>query len=346
MLGRGGLFRQENMEKRKIMSVREWVELCNKEDFRAPAVEEIGLHARSAGVKPKVRKTRKKGDAVKAESSTAGPADAAIKKEPAEDVIDEVQQHSVVSPPPSDGGVEGADPVDEDHPEEKPKVKGRRVAQTRAARDASLADRAARDSAFLETFEPHSAWLPANTKATDYTPEFCQKLERHYWRNCGLGRPAWYGADTQGTHGHGLGLRFSTLTTYLLQVPCTQTIQLLGMSRTLSQHCPVSSLPQIRVFPGSTPHTFISACGERPSHGMSRIWIFSASITYILGPPNFGIPCHKGVRSLWSEPCGVSISSKKSHSHSCLPPQITFPRTPLNARNSCVTNHSLHLPPF
>lgn len=46
MLGNGGLFRQQNMEKRKTMSVREWVELCNKDEYRAPAVHEVGLESR------------------------------------------------------------------------------------------------------------------------------------------------------------------------------------------------------------------------------------------------------------------------------------------------------------
>ncbi|KAG2135583.1 JmjC domain, hydroxylase-domain-containing protein [Suillus cothurnatus] len=105
MLGRGGLFRQENVEKRKVMSVREWAELCEKEEFCAPA-------------------------------------------------------------------------------------------QSREVREA---ERSAKDAAFLKTFDPHKDWLPPCTTADDYTVEFCQKLERQFWRNCGLGKPAWYGADTQGS---------------------------------------------------------------------------------------------------------------------------------------------------
>jgi hypothetical protein len=68
----------------------------------------------------------------------------------------------------------------------------------REAREASLANRAALDREFIEDFSPHKEWLPSNTEPTDYTPEFCQKLERQFWRNCGLGKPAWYGADSQG----------------------------------------------------------------------------------------------------------------------------------------------------
>jgi hypothetical protein len=213
MLGRGGLFRQENMEKRKVMSVREWAELCVKDEFRAPGVHEVGLHARSANYKPKAKKPKKKGDPSNPE--TLGPDITAIKQEPIEDGqsldfgdLGSNHQPIVLSPPcsvatpisPTDGydKADFALPESELKLEEKPTAKGRRVAQTREAREASLAGRAARDMEFLDTFDPHGDWLPSGTKATDYTPEFCQKLERQFWRNCGLGRPAWYGADTQG----------------------------------------------------------------------------------------------------------------------------------------------------
>ena len=62
-----------------------------------------------------------------------------------------------------------------------------------------MAEKAARDAAFLESFDTKTSWLPPNTQPDDYTPEFCKELERQYWRNCGLSKPAWYGADMQGT---------------------------------------------------------------------------------------------------------------------------------------------------
>ena len=45
MLGRAGLYRQQNIEKRKVMSVREWSELCAKDDMRAPGVDDVELKA-------------------------------------------------------------------------------------------------------------------------------------------------------------------------------------------------------------------------------------------------------------------------------------------------------------
>ena len=47
MLGQGGLFQQQNIEKRRLLSVREWFELCAKDEFRVPGVDEVGLHARA-----------------------------------------------------------------------------------------------------------------------------------------------------------------------------------------------------------------------------------------------------------------------------------------------------------
>ncbi|GLB42769.1 putative jmjN domain containing protein [Lyophyllum shimeji] len=212
MLGRGGLFRQENMEKRKLMSVREWAELCAKEEFRAPGVGEVGLQARNGTVKPRTtRRTKKKTEIVKAESVGPDSASLAVKQEPIDDdhpitFGDSGSNNDplVLSPPSSDGtppspGSESAAPATtktEDTSERKPK---KRVGPSREAREAALAGRAAQDLKFLETFNPKEDWLPPNTKASDYTREFCQTLERHYWRNCGLGKPAWYGADTQGS---------------------------------------------------------------------------------------------------------------------------------------------------
>ncbi|KAH8108924.1 hypothetical protein DFH11DRAFT_1691301 [Phellopilus nigrolimitatus] len=69
------------------------------------------------------------------------------------------------------------------------------------------------DKTFLETFDAAGHWLPRNTSAADYTPAFCATLERRYWRNCGLGKPPWYGADAETTarNVRGLPSRLSLL---------------------------------------------------------------------------------------------------------------------------------------
>jgi hypothetical protein len=86
----------------------------------------------------------------------------------------------VCEPPVKDeGGVEGA--------------KKRRGRMPKEEKEAQAAASTELDAAFLETFDSGTDWLPAETAPPGW------KLERQYWRNLGLGRPAWYGADTAGT---------------------------------------------------------------------------------------------------------------------------------------------------
>ncbi|KAI6017850.1 JmjC domain, hydroxylase-domain-containing protein [Pisolithus marmoratus] len=209
MLGRGGLFRQENVEKRKVMSVREWAELCTKDEFRTPGVDDVGIHARGTRIDSRpLRGRRTRADSRKAESVEPDEPNTPLTKE-------ELQRTppTILRPPTQTRpsirhriplvnvkmSIWTEDPVTTPTLQGVPKSKGKRVAQTRAAREASLAERAVKDKAFIDVFDPRKDWLPPNTKNADYTPEFCQKLERQYWRNCGLGKPAWYGADMQGS---------------------------------------------------------------------------------------------------------------------------------------------------
>ena len=60
MLGRAGLYRQQNIEKRKVMSVREWSELCAKDDLRAPGVDDVELKAAADSVGERRRRRRKR----------------------------------------------------------------------------------------------------------------------------------------------------------------------------------------------------------------------------------------------------------------------------------------------
>ncbi|KAG6828873.1 hypothetical protein H0H92_006482 [Tricholoma furcatifolium] len=190
MRGSGGRFRQDNMEKRKWMSVREWAELCSKDDLRAPGVGEVGLHGRSATVKPRTKRTKK---------TEFGPE---VKQEPVDVPAltfagSSTSQHTAAPSPPNSVATPST-PVSDETEDVKPSTK-KRVGQTKEAREAALADRAAQDAKFLDTFDPRTDWLPPGTTAEDYTPKFCQTLERQYWRNCGLAKPPWYGADSAGT---------------------------------------------------------------------------------------------------------------------------------------------------
>ena len=197
MVGRAGLFRQQNVEKRKTMSLRDWAELCAQDDFRAPGAIGVGLHhPRSEGRTKPPRKTRQK-PAVQ-EPATPGDVTPFVNRD--HDRDDPMLQDGIPSAdrdllPPEELPTSGSTPASEDH---EPKRRGRRVL-TREEKEASIAEKAARDAAFLESFDLKTGWLPPNTQPEDYTPEFCKELERQYWRNCGLGKPAWYAADMQGT---------------------------------------------------------------------------------------------------------------------------------------------------
>ncbi|KAF7334399.1 Specific transcriptional repressor [Mycena venus] len=184
MRGRAGLFRQENVEKRKLMSVREWAELCKRDEFRAPGKDQVGVH-NGAGAQPRQPSKRKR--------QPKGKEKEEVKEEPEPDV-------SMASPPNSPS----PDPEDskadnmEDKGTEDTKLEGGTEDRNSKARARRLA-RVSADTSFLSTFSPHTDWLPTSTAASDYTPSFCTKLERAFWRNCGLGKPAWYGADTMGS---------------------------------------------------------------------------------------------------------------------------------------------------
>lgn len=171
MFGQGGKFNQQNMVKRKAMSIREWAELCNKPDFAAPGVDDVDLRKPDGRATRTPRRTRK---SAKAES------------QPAEDAGLVTPPQTVATPP--------AEMENETSVQDQPrKTKGRRPAKE------IQEEKERKDAEFFEDFDPEVDWLPPNTTPYDYTPEFCSKLERHYWRNLILGKSAWYGADTAGT---------------------------------------------------------------------------------------------------------------------------------------------------
>ncbi|KAI0696985.1 hypothetical protein C8T65DRAFT_662929 [Cerioporus squamosus] len=249
MLGQGGLFQQQNIEKRRLLSVREWFELCGKEEYRAPGVEEVGLHARANNGTAKTRRRTRRTTAdpeasMDARMSQTAEPESRVKHEhdddeelvppehvdPTSALISPPNSHRTLSPAeenPQQSSVTAGPPrhlaaqEDEEAEEEevmkavieadedfkpgsvemedaKPK-RGRKAASTRETKEAQLAERAEKDREWLETFDPHTAWLPPKTSSSSYTLEFCKELERRYWRNCGFGKPPWYGADMQGS---------------------------------------------------------------------------------------------------------------------------------------------------
>lgn len=240
MMGHGGLFRQQNIEKRRVMSVREWAELCAKEELRAPGVKDVGLHARATNgtARTKTRKSARKTREPETAEPEMTPAVMVKEEDEGEEGIavhgivdEEAASKSLASPPTSAvapptpitpcetlpateaqdrhsaapsaaGSAAGTSrpstPDTVAAQDDAPKRKGKRIPQSKEAREAAMARRVEKDKEFLAHFDPHKDWLPPNTTNDDYTVDFCKELERRYWRNCGLGRPAWYGADMAG----------------------------------------------------------------------------------------------------------------------------------------------------
>ena len=227
MFGHGGLFRQQNVEKRRVFSVREWAELCSKDDRRAPGVDSIDLrHARRAAPPPPPKSRAKKADRTRdvTKAELAGPVpvpvldkvDGTVPKspntlpldgdskvsiplaDPSPDDPQSEQPTDVASLPTPERSREDDESDDDGHGNKPQKVKAKRKWQTREMREAHLAERAAADAIFFKSFNPRTDWLPPDTRPGDYTPEFCKMLERQYWRNCGFGTPAMYGADMEG----------------------------------------------------------------------------------------------------------------------------------------------------
>ena len=178
------------------MSMRDWAELCARDEFRAPSAGGIGLnHLRSEGRAKLPRRPRQK--SILRESAT--PQDVAPVVDQNQDRDDPILHDGTSNAvrdliQPKETSTLGSTPIPDDR---GPGRKGRRV-PTREEKEANIVEKAARDAAFLESFDMKTAWLPPNTRPEDYTAEFCKELERQYWRNCGLGKPAWYGADMQG----------------------------------------------------------------------------------------------------------------------------------------------------
>ncbi|KAF8639027.1 hypothetical protein AX17_001779 [Amanita inopinata Kibby_2008] len=336
MFGRGGLFRQENIEKRKIMSVREWTELCGKDDFRAPGIDDVGLHARSANVKAKTKKTKKKVDLGKADG-----AEPDTEIEVKDELVDEDQhmkdvehtvpqrdlQTCVASPPDSamEGSpatpksvVDGVSADAETKVEDKDKSKSKRPGQSKEAREANLAERAARDLAFLEVFDPHVDWLPPNTKPSDYTPDFCQKLERQFWRNCGLGKPAWYGADTQGS----------------LYTEQTKSWNVASLPSTLSRLLPPGNgLPGV-----NTPYLYFGMWRATFAWHVEDMDLFS--INYIhFGAPKFWYAMPQGRASALEQTMRGYFPKDTSRCSQFLRHKSFLASPTLLAQSSCRPNH-------
>lgn len=236
MDGSGGMYHQKNMEKRRAYSVREWADICMKSDLRAPTREELGrlanpdAPARARKMRAR-RRTRANDDHVTVgddeEDRLPTPAPEEHEVEDAEDepttpVLAEESSVKARSEPPEDDD-DDEQPDDEkgvdslptpphtviDSPSETPEKLDEKLDEAveakeaaKAAKKAKIAAKRAKDMEWLNDFDPSTHWLPPGLKPEDYDPDFCQLLEKAYWRSIGLQgkRRPMYGADLEGTY--------------------------------------------------------------------------------------------------------------------------------------------------
>ncbi|KAF8742797.1 jmjN domain, partial [Rhizoctonia solani] len=149
-IGRTGLYRQQNEERRHTYSVRDWASACLRDGLRAPAPRDIVQQELNTRRSKRARK--------------------------GEDSVEDEQERAAL--------VDALRTIDE----RKPTPSRTRSATIHAP-----------EPDFYNTLDPFTEWLPDNTVPEDYTPAVCRALERHFWRNCGLGKDPMYGADMQGT---------------------------------------------------------------------------------------------------------------------------------------------------
>lgn len=212
MLGRSGLFRVTNVEKRRLkpFDVKEWFEKCQDKKFSGPGPKDVdrALDRGSKGateraLKAKEDMTRQKAERrVKLEAakkrkeerlSMSGAGSQAVKSElgekDQEDHLqqeDEEEQTNNQAPDPAVDDVPGLGHSPHSSADSDP------LAQTPESQPNTI-------DPFYETFDPTTAWLPKDTQTEDYTPEACSGMEKKFWKSLMTREPSWYGADLQGS---------------------------------------------------------------------------------------------------------------------------------------------------
>ena len=189
------------------MSVREWAELCTRDDLRAPTITEAQGGRRHAPMSTRPRPKRGQDSEGAEEQQPELPegsvddhedskAEGSTPNTTVDDDVDTPMEENK-----TDGAVDPAASLPTPPHTTTPSDALPSTPSTTPAKRSTTERKEAKDAldaAFLATFDPHTDWLPRDMTAQDYTPEFCRTLERIYWRNCSLGKPPWYGADMKG----------------------------------------------------------------------------------------------------------------------------------------------------
>jgi hypothetical protein len=114
------------------------------------------------------------------------------------DLPDAEEHQAVHSVPPADG--EQSTAVEDESARIAREEAAKKAALAKQRREQLAAQRANRDSTFINGFDPATSWIPPGTSPEEYSSrDFVSGLERIYWRSCGLGKSAMYGADLPGS---------------------------------------------------------------------------------------------------------------------------------------------------
>lgn len=206
MLGRSGLFRVTNVEKRKAhpLDIHEWFDMCQSKKFVGPGPKdgdrtldrdskEAKERRQRAEVEIKAQRLEKREKLAAAKKRKA--ARESVAKDIAMEGVDENVQEQVDQEMTEQIHVEGLPPKEESVPD---------LAHSPHSSSSSSDQRAVTPDSdavapFYRTFDPATAWLPPNTTQDDYTPEACAVMEKKFWKTLLTREPSWYGADLQGS---------------------------------------------------------------------------------------------------------------------------------------------------
>ncbi|WVW79774.1 hypothetical protein I302_101744 [Kwoniella bestiolae CBS 10118] len=202
IFGSSGLFRIANVPKNKNrpLTIKEWFNKCSEKKFTGIGPKDIGKTLnrdskeaiewrarKNAELKREKEEKRAKLAQRKARKEAANaPAQAEVQEEEPKSLEEDGDHHdpsTTVPPldPSSNSAHSSPDPTNPTTPKNE------------------TSDLEEQVEPWYKSFNPSEDWLPKDTKPEDYTSETCDALERHLWKNLGLGEPSWYGADMEGS---------------------------------------------------------------------------------------------------------------------------------------------------
>lgn len=197
MLGRKGLFRVTNVEKRKMrpLDVHEWFDKSQNSRFVGPGPNDGDrtLDRDSKEAKERVVKAQAEIKAKRLERKEKLQAAKQRKAARATTVNGDTEAHQ---------GDEEQEMEQTNattlHDEPVPELAHSPHSSSSSDPRAQTPNSDTADP-FYHSFDPKTAWLPKDTTEDDYTPEACAGMERKFWKNLLTREPSWYGADLQGS---------------------------------------------------------------------------------------------------------------------------------------------------